>query len=159
MKTTFLKDAAYIAIITILTACSGVDIEDDLAVMKDIQGTWVGAERAGHFYRHIKVNLTDNRFDGWLQTSDSITEPVWTILPTESGTFSISSVQENVSGTGKYRSFNFTILGRCCGDNSLTAKTLSEMITYDNRKGLLVAGRLSMTRVVPAHHRIPITEY
>ena len=147
MKTTNLKDAAIITIIAILSACSGVDIDDDLAVMKDIQGTWVGDDLAGNFYRHIKVNITDNRFDGWLQISDSITEPAWTILPTETGTFSISSVQEKVSGTGKYRSFNFVILGRCCGDNSLTAKTLSEMITYDNRKGLLVAGQVSMTRV------------
>jgi len=147
MKTTYLKYAAIITIIAILTACSGVDIDDDLAVMKDIQGTWVGDDLAGNFYRHIKVNITDNRFDGWLQISDSITEPAWTILPTETGTFSISSVQEKVSGTGKYRSFNFVILGRCCGDNSLTAKTLSEMITYENRKGLLVAGRVSMIRV------------
>jgi len=146
MKTTNLKDAAIITIIAILSACSGVDIDDDLAVMKDIQGTWVGDDLAGNFYRHIKVNITDNRFDGWLQISDSITEPAWTILPTETGTFSISSVQEKVSGTGKYRSFNFVILGRCCGDNSLTAKTLSEMITYENRKGLLVAGRVSMIR-------------
>ena len=146
MKTTYIKDAAIITIIAILTACSGVDIDDDLAVMKDIQGTWVGDELSGNFYRHIKVNITDNRFDGWLQTTDSITEPAWTILPTETGTFSISSVQEKVSGTGKYRSFNFVILGRCCGDNSLTAKTLSEMITYENRKGLLVAGRVSMIR-------------
>jgi hypothetical protein len=147
MKTTFVKYAAIITVIAILTSCSGVDIEDDLAVMKDIQGTWVGEDLAGNFYRHIKVNITDNKFDGWLQISDSITEPDWSILPTERGTFSISSVQEKVSGVGRYRSFNFAILGRCCGDNSLTAKTLSEMITYDNRKGLLVAGRVSMTRV------------
>ena len=146
MKTTNLKDAAIITIIAILSACSGVDIDDDLAVMKDIQGTWVGDDLAGNFYRHIKVNITDNRFDGWLQISDSITEPAWTILPTETGTFSISSVLQKVSGTGRYRSFNFAILGRCCGDNSLTAKTLSEMITYENRKGLLVAGRVSMIR-------------
>jgi len=146
MKTNYLKNAAIITVIAILTTCSGVDIDDDLAVMKDIQGTWVGYELIGDLYRHIKVNITDNSFDGWLQTSDSVTEPVWTVLPTENGTFSLSSVQEKTSGTGKYRRFNFVILRRCCGDNSLTAKTLSEMITYDDRKGLLVAGRLSMTR-------------
>lgn len=147
MKTTCLKYTAIIALTAILTACSGVDIEDDQAVMKDIQGTWVGNDMAGNFYRHIKVNITDNRFDGWLQISDSIADPAWTILPTESGTFSISSVNEKVSGTGKYRSFNFSILHRCCGDNSLTAKTLSEIITYDSRKGLMLAGSLSMRRV------------
>jgi hypothetical protein len=147
MKTINIKCAAIITILSILTACSGIDINDDLAVMKDIQGTWVGEELVGNSFRHIKVNFADNRFDGWLQTSDSIIEPEWTILPTEIGTFSISSVQETTSGNGKYRSFNFAILGRCCGDNSLTAKTLSEMITYDSKKGLLLAGRLSMTRV------------
>jgi hypothetical protein len=147
MKITHLKVAAIVAVIVVLNACSGVDIDDDIAVMKDVQGTWVGNIQAGNIYRHIKVNITDNRFDGWLQTSDSLTEPAWAVLPTETGTFSISSAREKLSGTGKFRSFNFVILGRCCGDNSLTAKTLSEMITYDSRKGLLMAGRLTMTRV------------
>jgi hypothetical protein len=147
MKMTHLKVAAIVAVIVVLNACSGVDIDDDIAVMKDVQGTWVGNIQAGNIYRHIKVNITDNRFDGWLQTSDSLTEPAWAVLPTETGTFSISSAREKLSGTGKFRSFNFVILGRCCGDNSLTAKTLSEMITYDSRKGLLMAGRLTMTRV------------
>ena len=147
MNTTHLKGMIFIAIISILTACSGVDIDDDTAVMKDIQGTWVGNMQTGNIYRHIKVNITDNRFDGWLQTSDSLTEPIWAVLPTETGTFSISSAREKLSGTGKFRSFNFVILGRCCGDNSLTAKTLSEMITYDSRKGLLMAGMLTMTRM------------
>jgi hypothetical protein len=147
MKSIILKHAAIITIIAVLTACSGVDINDDLAVMKDIQGTWVGEELAGNIYRHIKVNFTDNRFDGWLQTTDSITAPAWTILPTESGTFSISSLQEKESGNGKYRAVIFAIHGRCCGDNSLTAKTLSEMITYDGKRGLSLAGRISLTKL------------
>lgn len=147
MKTSNLKTAALLTVMAILTSCSTVDIDDEMAVMKDIQGTWVGQATAGNLYRHIKVTFNDNRFYGWLQTTDFVTEPVWTILPTESGTFSISSVQEETSGFEKCRSLNFAISGRCCGDNSLTAKTFSEMITYENRKGLLLAGSVSMKRV------------
>ena len=133
--------------LAVLFACSDIDIKDDLAVMKYIQGTWVGKEIIGKFSRHIKVSLIDNRFEGCVQLTDSITEPTWTLLPIETGTFSISSVQEKLSGTRKYRSFNFFILGRCCGDNSLTTKTLSELMTYDQREGLLVGGTEPMTRV------------
>lgn len=146
MRITNYKTAAIIVAIVIFTSCSEVDINDEMAVMKDIQGTWIGKAPAGELYRHIKVSITDNRFNGWLQTTDSVAEPEWTVLPTESGTFSISSVLEEESGKDQFRSLKFAIAGRCCGDNSLTAITLSEMITYVNRKGLFVNGK-SMKRV------------
>jgi len=146
MNSGYVKGILLTTAVAVLTACSGIDIDDEIAVMNDIQGTWIGYELTGSTYRHIKVNITDNSFDGWLQISDSITEPAWTVLPTESGTFSLSSVLENASDAGKYRKFNFVILHRCCGDNSLTARTLSEMVTYDDGKGLYVAGRASMIR-------------
>lgn len=147
MKTSNLKATAILAVLTLLTSCSGIDINDEKAVIKDIQGTWIGKAPVGELYRHIKVTITDNRFNGWLQTTDSLNEPEWTVLPTESGTFSISSVQEEASGGYKFRSLNFAIAGRCCGDNSLTAITLSQLVTYVNKKGLSVAGSTSMERV------------
>lgn len=146
MKAINLKSAAIFAIFVITTACSGVDIHDETAVIKDIQGTWIGKARVGELYRHVKVTISENRFEGWLQTTDSVAEPEWTILPTESGTFSISSVQMEESGKDQFRSLKFVISGRCCGDNSLTAITLSEMITYMNKNGLSVTGS-SMKRV------------
>ncbi len=128
----------------LVTACSGVNIEDELSVMKDIQGTWVGYEGADNYHRFIKVSIKDNRFEGWMQVTDSAREPAWAVLPNEMGTFSISSVLQN--DTGKYRSFRFFMQGRCCGDNSLTARTLSQLITYNDKKGLIIRN-LPMTKV------------
>jgi hypothetical protein len=143
MKTNFLKDIGLFTLILVITSCSRVDINDEQAVMKDIQGTWIGHEYIGGFIRHIKVNIKENTFEGWVQTSDSDIEPSWTILPTESGTFSLSSVLENSNETGKFRKFSFVINGRCCGDNSLTAKTLSQLIAYTDGKGLLIAQQVA----------------
>jgi hypothetical protein len=132
--------------IPFFTSCSGIDINDEQAVMKDIQGTWIGAEHNGNIYRHIKLIISDNTFAGWYQFSESVDEPVWTVVPTENGTISLSSVQENPDETGKYRSINFFILHRCCGDNSLTANILSKIITYQDRKGLSLAAQTPMIR-------------
>lgn len=134
--------------VAVLINCSGVDIEDETAVMKDIQGTWVGKEWSGHFYRHIKITIKENnRFEGWLQASDSIQEPVWTVLPNEFGSFSLSSALKENQGPGKYRSFNFAMQGRCCTDNSLTARTLSELISYHEKRGLCIKDSILMTKV------------
>mgnify|MGYP001769250686 CR=1 FL=1 len=146
MSKMILKATAIFVAILIFTSCSRVDIHDETAVMHDIQGTWIGKARIGEIYRHVKVTISENRFEGWLQTTDSVAEPEWTILPTESGTFSISSVREEESGKDIFRSLKFSIAGRCCGDNSLTAITFSEMITYMNRNGLSLNGR-SMKQV------------
>lgn len=141
------KALILISMVTIV-ACSSVDIEDESSVLKDIQGTWIGQEWTGNFYRHIKVTIKENnRFEGWLQATDSIQEPVWTVLPGEIGSFSISSALKENAGPGKYRSFNFAMQGRCCTDNSLTAKTLSELITYHDKKGLCIRDSVPMTQV------------
>ena len=141
MRIDLLMKIGFFILIAVITSCSRVDINDEQAVMKDIQGTWIGYEYTGGIFRHIKVNIKENTFDGWLQTSDSDIEPSWTVLPTESGTFSLSSVLENSTKAGKFRKFSFVINGRCCGDNSLTAKTLSELIAYIDGKGLFIAKR------------------
>lgn len=147
MKKFWLKALVVISA-AILVSCSKVDIDDETAVLKDIQGTWVGYEWTGNFYRHIKVTIKENnRFEGWLQATDSIHEPTWTVLPTEIGSFSISTALKENPGPGKYRSFNFAMQGRCCTDNSLTARTLSELITYHEKKRLCIRDSIPMTRV------------
>jgi hypothetical protein len=139
IETNFLKSIGFFALILVITSCSGVDINDEQEVMNDIQGTWIGSEYIDGLFRHIKVNIKDNTFDGWLQTSHADIEPSWTVLPTESGIFSLSSVLDNPKDDRKFRKFSFVINGRCCGDNSPTAKTLSELIAYMDRKGLFIA--------------------
>jgi hypothetical protein len=149
MRTDFLKAIVFFTLVLVLTSCSRVDINDEQAVMKDIQGTWTGTQYIDGIFRHIKVNIRENAFEGWLQTSDTDIEPSWSVLPTERGTFSISSVLENSNEAGKFRKFRFVINGRCCGDNSLTAETLSELVSYMDGKGLLIAQQAAM---VPDRH-------
>ena len=128
----------------LFTSCSGVDIGDEQAVMDDLQGTWIGLEQTKNFYRHIKLNISGNTYHGWIQYSDSAEEPDWTPLPAESGTFSLSSVMANTDIAPKFRRLSFSIPKACCGDNSVTAKTLSQTITYQEDKGLFVGDHASM---------------
>lgn len=130
-----------ILVITAMYACSAIDINDDQAVLKDIQGTWVGYDQTGDMYTHIKLQISENTFNGWMLISDSVEEPSWKALPDEKGTFSLSSVQVNKVGQDKYRRLSFFILNRCCGDNSLTAKNLTKMITYVDGRGLSLSER------------------
>jgi len=147
MKTRSLTGIGLFSAIVVLVSCSGNDINNDQAVLKDMQGTWVGYDQTGDLYTHIKVYISENTFNGWIQMSDSGEEPFWSVLPNEKGTYSLSSVQENTDGPGKYRKLSFAILGRCCGDNSLTAKTLTKMIAYEDSRGLSIVGRgVSMVR-------------
>jgi hypothetical protein len=145
MKTSRHSLTGLVILISVLTSCSGTDIGSDQDVLGDIQGTWVGYEYTGNMYMYIKVHITDNTFDGWLQTSDTENEPEWTALPNEKGTFSLSSVQVYPDAAGKFRKLNFVILHRCCGDNSLTARSLSRIITYEEGKGLCVAGKSAIS--------------
>jgi hypothetical protein len=135
-----------VVLAVVLFSCSGIDINDDLAVLQDIQGTWIGYEKTGDFYRHVKLYISDNTFNGWLQTTESAEEPTWTVLPNENGTFSLSAVLNNTGDSKKYRKFNFFIRGRCCGDNSLTARTLSGIIAYEEGKGMRVFGGESLVK-------------
>lgn len=144
MKTNLINLTGLILLCAVFTSFSGVDINDEQAVFNDIQGTWTGCEYSGTFYRHIKISISDNSYDGWLQVSDTRDEPEWTVLPGEKGTISLSSVLESADA-GKYRRFKFQIQG-CCGDNSYTAKTLSDLINYMEGAGLYVAGKTAMTK-------------
>jgi hypothetical protein len=111
-----------------------------------MQGIWIGSEHNGDIYRHIKLIISDNTFTAWHQITESADKPGWTVLPTESGTISLSSVQDISNESGKYRKINFFIRGRCCGDNSLTANIMSKMITYHEGKGLCVTDQIPMSR-------------
>jgi hypothetical protein len=46
----------------------------------------------------------------------------------------------------KYRKFALTCAGRCCGDKSLSVKTLTDLITYQEGKGLLLDGKVKMNK-------------
>ena len=138
-----------IGLTLILTFCNfgpAIDIHDEQEVIHDIQGTWIGYENIAGTFRHIKLIFTENTFDSWLQISDSEVEPSWTILPSESGTFSMSSVLNNSTSTGKYRKIRFSNFGSFCGDNSTTSWTLSNLISYDEGGGLSMAHRTLLTR-------------
>jgi hypothetical protein len=146
MKIQKLACTALAGVLMLITSCTGIKIEDDQAVIQDIQGTWTGYDQIGSFYRHVKVNIAGNTFNGWLQTTESPEVPAWSALPNETGTLSISSILEDPIETGKYRKISFFMRGRCCGDNSLTARTLSDMITYQDGRGLCVARQVAMMR-------------
>ena len=138
-----------IGLTLIMTLCNfgcGIDIHDEQNVIHDIQGSWIGYEKISGTFRHIKLIFTENTFDSWLQISDSENEPSWTILPSESGTFSLSSVLENSTSTRKYRTIRFSNFGSCCGDNSATSWTLSKLITYDEGGGLTISHSILLAR-------------
>ena len=123
-----------------------IDITDEQAVINSIQGEWIGYESIAGEYRHIKLKFSDDGYEGWLQTTGSTDNPEWAEMPNETGLFSMSAVQQYSNGAGKFRTIRFTILGSCCGDNSLTAWTLSQLIIYDEAKGLYIGGRQAMTK-------------
>ncbi len=136
----------WILAVMVLSACTRRDINDYQNVMDDIQGIWIGHDYNGGIHRHIKLIISDNTFKGWLQISDNEVEPEWTVLPGEEGNLSLSSVLNNPDRNGKYRKINFYMRGRCCGDNSLTARMLSSLVDYYDGTGLSVTGQKPMAR-------------
>jgi hypothetical protein len=145
-RSVYLKGVSLIIFIAVFISCSTIDINNEQAVMKDIQGAWIGYENTGNMYRHVKLSIDKDSFEGWVQTSDSQSEPIWTDLPGENGLISLSSLQEDPNGDLKFRKFAFTCSGRCCGDKSLSLQALSNLITYDEGKGLILGGKVKMTK-------------
>jgi hypothetical protein len=145
-KSVLLKSVTVLLVTVIANSCSKININDEQAVIKNIQGTWIGYENTGTFYQHIKLNISENSFDGWVQISDSEKTPSWDALPGETGTYTLTSVQDDPAVPAKFRKFSFTIPGRCCGDKSLTIQTLSRLLTYVEGKGLYVGGKVSMIK-------------
>ena len=143
---TFLSSAAFILLLAVVTSCSKTDINNDDAVMNDLQGTWIGNEMIGTMYQHIKLRIVNDSFEGWVQISDTQAEPEWTELPNEKGLISLSSIQEDSENNIKFRKFAFTCDGRCCGDKSLTLETLSGMLSYVDGNGLILGGKSKLIK-------------
>ena len=144
MRRSFFSFVTLTLMLLLYGAAPLVDISDEQAVIKDIQGVWVGNEHLSGSYRHVKLKFTEDGYEGWLETSESASEPEWAEQPGETGLFSLSSVLAYSNSNEKYRKIRFTILGSCCGDNSLTAWTLSNSITYNSTKGLVIGGTGNM---------------
>ena len=145
MKKMVFKGVSVIVFITLFFSCSkSVDINNEEAVMKDVQGIWKGYQATGKMYRHFKLSVTNDLFEGWIQTSDSKTEPVWANAPDEKGTITLNSIQQDLGNSAKYRKFAFTCSGRCCGDKSISQLTLAKMITYMDGEGLTIDGKVKM---------------
>jgi hypothetical protein len=138
--------AAFIFLLIVLTSCSKTDINNDEAVMNELQGTWTGTEMTGDMYQHFKLKIEKDTFEGWVQMSDTPAEPEWTKLPNEKGLISLSSVQDDPETTIKFRKFAFTCDGRCCGDKSLSLQALSGMVSYVEGKGLTLSGKSKLSK-------------
>jgi hypothetical protein len=130
----------------VFSACSNVDITNDQQVMDDLQGTWTGYVKNGDMYQHIRIKIDKDSFEGWVQAADSTVITAWNDVPDEAGLISISTVQENPEFRLKYRKFAFTCKGRCCGDKSLSLKSLSDLLTYVDGKGLMAGTDFNMVK-------------
>lgn len=135
-----------VAILAFIGSFFKVDIKDEEAVTKDMQGTWVGYDHEGGIYTHYKLNISGNEFNGWIETSYTDDEPSWSSQPTETGTYSLSPVQGYTNSSGKYRNINFYKEGGGYGNNSLSARTFTKMIVYDDGSGLYVVGWAAMRK-------------
>ena len=129
-----------------ISSCSSVDINDDKSVIGRMQGTWVGFDHENGRYTHYKLKISGNNFNGWLTTTYTEKEPEWSDKPDEIGTFELSPVQGYTNMSGNYRNINFSKEGVGYSDNSLAARTFTEMIIYDDFSGLYVVSWAAMTK-------------
>jgi hypothetical protein len=137
---------SFLIFLTFLFLCScKPDIRDDKAVTENMQGTWVGYDHDNGIYTHYKLQISGNKFKGWLKTANTDDEPTWSDQPDETGTFTLSPVQGYTNLSGKYRNINFYKEGGGFGDNSLIAQTFTEMIIFDDGSGLYVSRWAAMT--------------
>jgi hypothetical protein len=141
-----LKSGALFILLTMISSCSSIDINNEQAIINDIQGTWTGLVKSGNLYTHIKLNVMHDSFDGWVQTTESEATPVWSILPNESGTYTLNSVQDDNASSALVRKLTFSVAGRCCGDKSLAVETLQKMVCYVDKQGLSVSGNQKMIK-------------
>jgi hypothetical protein len=121
---------------------SKIDISDEQAVLKDMQGTWVGYDHEAGVYTHYKLYISGENFRGWISSGYTDDEPSWSSIPDVTGTFSLSPVQGYSNASGKYRNINFDDND----GNLLEARSLQNMIIYDDGQGLYVVGWASMSK-------------
>jgi hypothetical protein len=146
MNSGLLRSMALIFLVVLFASCSSIDITNEQAIVNDIQGTWTGFEKNGNLYTHIKLNVLHDSFDGWVQTTESETTPEWAVLPNETGTYTLNSIQDDPGSAAKLRKFTFTVAGRCCGDKSLTVEALQKLVCYVDGKGLSLEINKKMIR-------------
>jgi hypothetical protein len=144
----YLKGATIIIFLMIITACTkDADINKEDDVIKSIQGAWVGYEKIGNMYKHVKLSIDKDLFEVWVQTSDSQNKPSWAKLPDEKGAVTLNSLQKDPNMNLRFRKFSFTCSGRCCGDKSSVIKDISDMISYDEGKGLTLNRKIKMSKI------------
>lgn len=147
MKNRIIKSMiSFLTIVIFIIAAVGsssVDIYDEEAVKEDMQGTWIGNSHdgIGEFqYMHYKVEFNGNKFKGWIQAARTDREPSWETKPDVVGTWSLSEVLTFTNSASNYRNIYFSE----DDGNLLTARTLQQMIIWDN--GLYVAGWAHMSQ-------------
>lgn len=127
-------------IIVVAVGIGGADITSENAVIEQMQGSWVGNDHEGGIYTHYKLVISGRSFKGWMQPAYTDDTPNFASSPDVAGTFTLSPVQGYTNSSGKYRNINFTMEGGGFGNNSLSARSFTNMIVYDNSRGLYVVG-------------------
>lgn len=148
MKKIGFKHIASFIVLTIfiITAIgsSSPDINDKDAVIKDMQGTWIGNSHdgIGEFqYVHYKVEISGSNFKGWIEVGRTSDEPNWNSTPDVKGTWSLSEVLTYTNSSSRYRNIYFE---EDDSNTLLKARTLQNMIVYDG--GLYVVRWAPMTK-------------
>lgn len=132
-------------IIGLAIGIGGTDINSTKDVIEDMQGSWTGYDHEGGIYTHYKLVINGNSFKGWMQSAYTDDTPNFASSPDVTGTYTLSPVQGYTNSSGKYRNINFTMEGGGFGNNSLSARSFTNMIIYDN-SGLYVVGWAPMRR-------------
>jgi hypothetical protein len=146
-KSVYLKVVSLGIIWAFLFSCSTTtDINNEEAVMQEIQGDWIGCENIENMYRYIKLSINKDLFEVWIQTSDYQAEPNWAKLPDEKGSISLNSLQKDTETNMQFRKFAFICSGRCCGDKSSVIKNISNLISYEEGKGLTIDHKVRMSK-------------
>lgn len=133
-------------IIGLAIGIGGADINSSKDVIERMQGSWTGYDHEGGIYTHYKLVISGNSFKGWMQTAYTDDTPNFASSPDVTGTYALSPVQGYTNSSGKYRNINFTMEGGGFGNNSLSARSFTNMIIYDNSGGLYVVGWAAMSR-------------
>ena len=144
MKKTILSSIVIVIAILTFIASSSTDINDKDAVIKDMQGSWIGNSHdgMGEFqFVHYKVEINGDRFKGWIDVGRTNDEPQWNARPDVAGDWTLSEVLTYTNSTSRYRNIYFN---EDDSDNLLSARTLQNMIVYDG--GLYVVGWAPMSR-------------
>lgn len=148
MKIKFAKhfaSAIVLALFLIIAfGSSSADVNDKEAVIKEMQGVWVGNSHdgIGEFqYVHYKVEINGDRFKGWIEVGRTSDEPKWNSSPDVTGSWSLSVVLTYTNSSSRYRNIFFE---QDDSNTLLKVRTLQNMIVYDG--GLYVVGWAPMSK-------------